>query len=98
MAESPLSANELNDQLRKLTQIGILLSHERDLSRLLDKILYESRRFTRAEAGTLYVKENPDQWKLEEELRLRPDRDGFDGFYAARLVRLESAKAPEPAE
>jgi hypothetical protein len=51
------AAFDLQDQLRKLTQIGIALSHERDLARLLDKILFESRRFTRAEAGTLYVKE-----------------------------------------
>jgi GAF domain-containing protein len=48
---------DLQEQLRKLTQVGILLTQERDIARLLDKILYESRRFTRAEAGTLYVKE-----------------------------------------
>jgi 16S rRNA (cytosine967-C5)-methyltransferase len=28
-----------------------------------------------------------DAWTLEEELHLRPDRAGFDGFYAARLGR-----------
>jgi 16S rRNA (cytosine967-C5)-methyltransferase len=28
-------------------------------------------------------------WKLEAELSLRPDRDAGDGFYAARLTRLE---------
>ena len=28
-----------------------------------------------------------DVWTLEEELQLRPDRAGFDGFYAARLGR-----------
>jgi HD-GYP domain-containing protein (c-di-GMP phosphodiesterase class II) len=50
-------AAELQDQLRQLMQIGIALSHEHDLNRLLDKILKESRRFTRAEAGTLYVRE-----------------------------------------
>ena len=26
-------------------------------------------------------------WTLEQELHLRPDREGFDGFYAARLKR-----------
>jgi 16S rRNA (cytosine967-C5)-methyltransferase len=26
-------------------------------------------------------------WSLEEDARLRPDRDSFDGFYMARLVR-----------
>jgi 16S rRNA (cytosine967-C5)-methyltransferase len=34
-----------------------------------------------AEAGT--------QWQLDTELSLRPDRDDTDGFYAARLVRVE---------
>ena len=27
-------------------------------------------------------------WQLETEVTLRPDREGFDGFYAARLVRV----------
>ena len=31
--------------------------------------------------------ENNEGWSLEEERRLRPDRDSFDGFYMARLVR-----------
>ncbi len=36
------------------------------------------REFLAAQAG---------RWVLEKELCLRPDRDGFDGFYAARLCR-----------
>ncbi len=28
-----------------------------------------------------------ERWALEEEIVLRPDREGFDGFYAARLAR-----------
>ncbi len=35
-----------------------------------------------------FLKANADHWKLEAELHLRPDREGFDGFYAARLARL----------
>ena len=31
------------------------------------------------------------QWKLEEEITLRPDTNGTDGFYAARLLRLTEA-------
>jgi HD-GYP domain-containing protein (c-di-GMP phosphodiesterase class II) len=52
---------DLKDQLKQLTHIGIALTAERDLRRLLDKILYEARRFTRAEAGTLYVREKGDR-------------------------------------
>ena len=29
-----------------------------------------------------------DGWSMEEQRRLRPDRDSFDGFYMARLVRI----------
>ncbi|MBI5802979.1 MAG: RsmB/NOP family class I SAM-dependent RNA methyltransferase [Verrucomicrobia bacterium] len=33
------------------------------------------------------------EWTLEQELHLRPDREGFDGFYAARLRRNSQAAA-----
>jgi diguanylate cyclase (GGDEF)-like protein len=38
-------------------QIGITLTSERDLAALLERILSEGRRFTRAEAGTLFLRE-----------------------------------------
>jgi len=34
-----------------------------------------------------FLAERGADWTLEEELHLRPDREGFDGFYAARLGR-----------
>ncbi|HBH03151.1 MAG TPA: hypothetical protein DDZ42_14730, partial [Candidatus Rokubacteria bacterium] len=43
----------LTEAFRDLVQIGIALTSERDLASLLDLILSEARRFTRAEAGTL---------------------------------------------
>jgi diguanylate cyclase (GGDEF)-like protein len=43
--------------LKQLIQIGIALSSERDLSALLDRIVGEARRFTAAEAGTLFLRE-----------------------------------------
>ena len=48
---------DLNTLLRELVQIGIALSSERDLSTLLERILAEARRFTRAEAGTLFLRD-----------------------------------------
>ncbi|GIW72986.1 MAG: phosphohydrolase [Planctomycetota bacterium] len=51
------SIAEIRNQLVQLTQIGIALTAERDVERLLDRILREARRITRAEAGTLYVRE-----------------------------------------
>ena len=46
---------DLEDRLRRLNEIGAALSLERDLHTLLEKILLEARRFTNADAGTLYL-------------------------------------------
>ena len=43
--------------LRELIQIGIGLTSERDLALLPQRILTEARRFTHAEAGTLYLRD-----------------------------------------
>src|SRR3972149_5709372 len=48
----------LTEAFRDLVQIGIALTSERALARLLDLILSEARRFTRAEAGTLLLRED----------------------------------------
>ena len=40
---------------RKLIDIGIALSAERDYSRLMERILLETKEFTGADAGTLYL-------------------------------------------
>ena len=39
-----------------------------------------------------------DEWKLEEEKTWTPNKQGFDGFYAARLVRAEKVDKKKPAE
>jgi len=43
------------DHLRRLTQIGVALSAEKDIDRLLEKILTEARTITNADGGTLYM-------------------------------------------
>ncbi len=43
--------------LEELIEIGIALTGERDLYTLLERILEQARRFTRAEAGTLFLRE-----------------------------------------
>ena len=45
------------DLNRELLSIGIALSAERDNDKLLDDILYKIRRITKADAGSLYLKE-----------------------------------------
>jgi putative two-component system response regulator len=51
------SSMDVQQALLRLNEIGIALSCERNLNRLLNKILSEARSFTRAEAGTLYLRE-----------------------------------------
>ncbi len=55
--KSKVSAQGLHEQLMSLNRIGIALSREQDLNQLLTLILTESRQFTNAEAGSLYVRE-----------------------------------------
>ena len=52
-----LTAKGLQEQMMSLNRIGIALSQEQDLNQLLTLILRESRQFTSAEAGSLYVRE-----------------------------------------
>jgi diguanylate cyclase (GGDEF)-like protein len=51
------AAPGLTELLKQLIQIGIALSSERDLPVLLERIVTEARRFTNAEAGTLYLRD-----------------------------------------
>jgi HD-GYP domain-containing protein (c-di-GMP phosphodiesterase class II) len=56
---------ESEERISSLNRIGIALSAERDVERLLERILSESRRFTRSEAGSLYlVEEGPSGRRL----------------------------------
>ena len=43
------------DHLKRLAQIGVALSAEKDIDRLLEKILTEARIITLADGGTLYL-------------------------------------------
>src|SRR3989442_3247949 len=53
-------AINFTEAFRDLVKIGIALTSERDLSTLLNRIMAEARRFTRAEAGTLFLRENDE--------------------------------------
>ena len=43
-----------------------------------------------------FLAEHGDEWTLEEERRWKPHANGFDGFYAARLVRKAAPPAAKP--
>ncbi len=52
-----LNSLDMDEILTKMTQIGIELSREQDLRKLLDLIVRETRRFTDSEGGSLYMVE-----------------------------------------
>ena len=52
--DEPLDVTRL---LKELIDIGLALTSERDLGMLLERIVAEARRFTSAEAGTLFLRE-----------------------------------------
>jgi HD-GYP domain-containing protein (c-di-GMP phosphodiesterase class II) len=58
--------NDLFRRLEQLNEIGYALSYERDLSRLLEKILMAAKDITRADGGTLYrMVEGEDALRFE---------------------------------
>ncbi len=54
-------AHHLLHRLEELNAIGIALSSERDINRLLETILVAAKRITHADAGTLYLMEAEQQ-------------------------------------
>ncbi len=57
-AEVPAGSDHLQAQLQRLFDIGIALSSEKNLDRLLEMIVEETMRCTNADAGTLYIMED----------------------------------------
>ncbi|NTV14714.1 MAG: GAF domain-containing protein [Desulfobulbaceae bacterium] len=48
-------------RIQELVKIGMALSAEKNLDRLLEMIVSEARRFTHADGGTLYIKNDRDE-------------------------------------
>lgn len=70
------------DELRKLNEIGISLSSERDISKLLDLVLSKSMEITCADAGSLYtvedingIEEDPMNYFNNKQLRFRHSKN-----------------------
>ena len=55
------TVEDLFRRLEQLNEIGAALSQEKDIEHLLEKILLAAMAVTRADAGTLYVKEPSDE-------------------------------------
>jgi len=84
-----LKSEELN-RLRE-TQADLLRRYSR-ITKVGGKLVYATCSILPSEnEGQIrsFLSENSEGWRLESELSLRPDREGFDGFYAARLQRMK---------
>ncbi len=66
--------------LYKLNKIGIALSKERNYEVLLEKILTEARSFTRAEGGSLYIREGQELLFLVSQNDKLPENKGLRGL------------------
>lgn len=55
ITEVKLYAENQISQIKRLTQIGTALSAEKNVNSLLDMIVEEARKITRADAGSLYI-------------------------------------------
>jgi 16S rRNA (cytosine967-C5)-methyltransferase len=78
------------DRLRD-TQADLLRRYSR-ITKVGGKLVYATCSILPSENERqvrLFLTKNADAWELEAELSLRPDREGFDGFYAARLRRTK---------
>jgi len=67
LAESPTAVKayitDLEQQIRNLSNIGLALSKEKDMNKLLEMILLEAKRIANSDGGTLYM--------MTEDRRLR---------------------------
>jgi 16S rRNA (cytosine967-C5)-methyltransferase len=87
--QSPQSVQEM-----AVLQAAILQSASR-LLKVGGRLVYATCSILPAENQLqvqAFIKANPEEWALEDEFTLWPHRDGFDGFYAARLIRKEKAQ------
>jgi HD-GYP domain-containing protein (c-di-GMP phosphodiesterase class II) len=101
---------QAEERIAALNRIGIALSAERDLEKLLETILTESRRFSGSEAGSLYLAEEAPEggrllrFKLAqndavafafEERTVPVDEESLAGWVAVHGVPIVLADAYE---
>lgn len=59
------SLDFLKNNMRRMTEIGIALSKEKDTNKLLEMILIEAKTFSNADGGTLYMKDSDNEIRFE---------------------------------
>ncbi len=82
------SSRELIERLEKLNSIGVLLSAETDITRLLELILHTATAITQADGGTLYTV-TPDKNFLQFEIITNNTLQIYMGGSAGDPILLE---------
>ena len=80
------------DRIKELVKIGMALSAEKNLDRLLEMIVSEARRFTNADGGTLYIKNERERTGVHD----RPERfpGDQDGRHRSAVQDQLAGRAP----
>ncbi len=78
MAQARAEISARTSELTELTEIGIKLTTEKNYNSLLDQILFQARRITRSDAGSLYLVETTETGERRLRFKLtqndsRPD-------------------------
>jgi HD-GYP domain-containing protein (c-di-GMP phosphodiesterase class II) len=92
-AETRESNEKQIRQIRKLTRIGMALSAERNIERLLEMIVEEARAFTDADGGTLYIMSDDEaelQFAIVQTETLDVRMGGTGGQITWKPVRLQN--------
>ena len=94
MSVDPRSLEErlrrAEERIAALNRIGIALSAERDLEKLLETILTESRRFSGSEAGSLYLVEDAPEGGQQLRFKLAQN-DAVSFAFRERTVPVDEA-------
>jgi len=81
------------EHIKKLTQIGVALSAEKNIDRLFEMIVDEARKFTHADGGTLYIMSDDEQelrFAIVQNDTLNVRMGGTSGEIAWNAVSLKN--------
>ena len=69
LSDAPKAINafisDLEEQIQNLANIGLALSKERDMDKLLEMILLEAKRIANSDGGTLYMMTDDNRLRFE---------------------------------
>ena len=69
LSDAPEAINafisDLEEQIQNLANIGLALSKERDMDKLLEMILLEAKRIANSDGGTLYMMTDDNRLRFE---------------------------------